>query len=270
LLKPGDFVRVLLTAGFRFNLQWLNWLVLRGEAYDLVVLAGDLLDAHSRYALPQQTARVVPTLRTLAAKQPLAICSGNHDAIDLPVSTNNGIRPGWLNTLSNCPFALLDGQSRYFASGLTVTVLGYLSEISQKRASLQVGRRFWLEHGGRWLVVHHAPPAFTASSGQEECAAGQLLQEFSPSVWCSSRYLRQPYREEFRCSKKIGITTVVNVAQVRPDGTRLTSAVPKHLVWDVETNHFSWYGSDLSARVAAAGSKSALPGNSSANGLAPI
>ena len=263
-------MRVLLTAGFRFNLQWLNWLVVRGNTYDLVVLAGDLLDAHSRYTLSQQTARVGPTLRTLANKQPLAICSGNHDAIDLPVSTINGIRPGWLNTLSNCPLALLDGQSRYFADGLTVTVLGYLSEVTQKRASLQVGRRLWMEYGGRWLVVHHAPPAFTASSGQEECAAGQLLQEFSPSVWCSSRYLRQPYREEFRCSKKIGATTVVNVAQVRPDGTRMTGAVPKHLVWDLETNRFSWYGSESSARVTANGSKAALPNNSSSNGLAPI
>ncbi|MBV8587591.1 MAG: hypothetical protein JO308_14975, partial [Verrucomicrobia bacterium] len=187
-----------------------------------------------------------------ADKRSLAICSGNHDAIDLPERTANGMRPAWLNFLSNYPKAIFDGQSKTVQNQLTVTVLGYLTDPAQKRKQLQFGDRLRRESDGRWLVVHHHPPAFAATEGPEECVVGILLEEFAPAVWCSARYFRQPYRKNFCNQEQLGDTVALNVAQVTPSGTVKTGPIPNHVVWDLETNQFCWSGLTLPTASSAA------------------
>ncbi len=181
----------------------------------------------------------------LVSKRSTALCSGNHDAVDVPAQTVNGIRPSWLNAFALFPHVLLDGQSRDFQRQLTVTVLGYLSNFGEKRAQLQAGQRLVAASGHRWLVVHHHPPAFAGAAGPEECAAGELLQEFAPTVWCYARYFRQPYRNDFRRQEIVGSTTVINLSQMMPDGTRITNSLPNHVIWNVEPNVFSWTCSEV-------------------------
>ncbi len=233
-------MRALLTADFRFNRQWLKWLIARADAYDLIVFAGDVLDTQSRIGLSKQIIRASALLRTLASKRPTVICSGNHDAVDLPAHTGAGVRPAWLDLLADASGIASDGQSFVFANQLTVTVLGYLSDLPLKRAQLQTGKQLRESLKGPWLVVHHHPPAFTTTAGPEECAAGRLVEEFSPTVWCSARYFRQPYRKQFCRQQKIGNTTVINVAQVRWNGARITGPIPNHATWNLETNQLSW------------------------------
>ena len=235
-------MRALLTGDFRFNLKWFDWLMSRVEDCDLTIYAGDLLDVQNRTPLSQQIARAETALRALVEKRPLAICSGNHDAIDLPERTASGTLPAWLNCLSSYQKAILDGQSKVVQNELTITVLGYLSDSVQKRSQLEIGNRLRQASGGHWLVVHHHPPAFAATEGPEECAAGILLQEFAPTVWCSARYFRQPYRKSFCDQEQIGNTLVLNVAQVTPNGIVKTAPIPNHVVWDLETNQFCWSG----------------------------
>ena len=233
-------MRALLTGDFRFNPQWFAWLIASADAYDLIIFGGDILDTQSRIGLSKQIVRASAILRTVANKRPTVICSGNHDAVDQPAHTAAGVRPSWLDLLANASRMASDGQSFVFANRLTVTVLGYLTDLPQKRTQLREGKQLREASNTRWLVVHHHPPGFSANVGPEECAAGQLLEEFSPTVWCSARYFRQPYRRGFCGQEKIGNTIVINLAQARLDGTRSTGPVPNHVTWNLESNQLSW------------------------------
>ena len=47
------------------------------------------------------------------------------------------------------------------------------------------------------------------------------------------------YRRLFCGQEAIGNTIVINLAQVRLDGSRSTGPVPNHVIWDLESNQLS-------------------------------
>jgi uncharacterized protein len=85
-MKFGEFERafpetmkLLLTADLHFRLHWFRWLIEQAPSYDLVCIAGDLLDMF-RSETPLEQAREVRTLiQELADLAPVAVCCGNHD-----------------------------------------------------------------------------------------------------------------------------------------------------------------------------------------------
>jgi predicted MPP superfamily phosphohydrolase len=76
-------MKVLLTADLHSNPGWFGWLEEEAGNYDLVCIAGDLLDAFSKVAIQDQVAQVKGFLYRVTAKTRVAICSGNHDAFEL-------------------------------------------------------------------------------------------------------------------------------------------------------------------------------------------
>jgi predicted MPP superfamily phosphohydrolase len=76
-------MRVLLTTDLHLSLPWFEWLIAKGPAFDLVCIAGDLLDLCNEEPKPKQVAQVQGHLRDLASKTNVALCSGNHDSFGL-------------------------------------------------------------------------------------------------------------------------------------------------------------------------------------------
>ena len=72
-------MRILLTADLHFRTDWFHWLMEQALSYDLVCIAGDLLDMFNVESPKGQAREVSMLIRELADIVPVAICSGNHD-----------------------------------------------------------------------------------------------------------------------------------------------------------------------------------------------
>jgi predicted MPP superfamily phosphohydrolase len=72
-------MRLLLTADLHFRLHWFHWLIEQASDFDLVCIAGDLLDMFNPGTRLDQAREVRTLIRKLADLVPVAVCSGNHD-----------------------------------------------------------------------------------------------------------------------------------------------------------------------------------------------
>ena len=71
-------MKILLTADLHFRTDWFRWLMDQAPSYDLVCIAGDLLDMFNVEPTKGQAREVSMLIRELADIVPVAICSGNH------------------------------------------------------------------------------------------------------------------------------------------------------------------------------------------------
>lgn len=118
-------MKILLTGDLHSNRCWFRWLEDEAHKYALISIAGYLLDMFSKVPLGDQLVQVEDFLQRLAEKTPVAVCSGNHDAVDvvpplLPgVATSYGA--SWLEEMSGVPGLIGDGQTRFVGNCMIVT-----------------------------------------------------------------------------------------------------------------------------------------------------
>jgi predicted MPP superfamily phosphohydrolase len=72
-------MKLLLTADLHFRIHWFHWLIAQAPRYDLVCIAGDLLDMFGSESRMEQAREVKKLILGLADIVPVAVCSGNHD-----------------------------------------------------------------------------------------------------------------------------------------------------------------------------------------------
>jgi predicted phosphodiesterase len=72
-------MKILAVSDLHFGLAQYDWVVQQAAHYDLVIIAGDLLDLGGHLDLDSQITIVVKYLRTISTKTRLMVCSGNHD-----------------------------------------------------------------------------------------------------------------------------------------------------------------------------------------------
>ncbi|RYD90829.1 MAG: metallophosphoesterase, partial [Sphingomonadales bacterium] len=75
----GGRMRILAVADLHYALPQFDWLIQMAPRYDLVIIAGDLLDGASLVTPAAQMVVVLKYLERLRAITPLMVCSGNHD-----------------------------------------------------------------------------------------------------------------------------------------------------------------------------------------------
>ncbi len=237
-------MRLLLVGDLRGHAPWLRWVLREAHRYELVALAGDLLDVYLEAPLARQADRSLRFLRALAERTEVAVCSGNHDATDEAAITPRGPLPGWLARLGDEGCWILDGAAKVVSGRLAVTSLGYLTDHETKRASLRLGSDLRRSGDLPWLVLNHHPPASDATIGHEESIAGALLREFRPDFWACSRLYGQGALHGFRWRQTLAGTTVLNAAQLIPAGHPLSGEHPTHIVLDLATGTAEWVQSD--------------------------
>jgi predicted MPP superfamily phosphohydrolase len=72
-------VHILLVADLHYTLPQLDWVVKVAPEFDLVVLAGDLVDITSAVPIDAQTVVLLRYLGLIREQTQLAVGSGNHD-----------------------------------------------------------------------------------------------------------------------------------------------------------------------------------------------
>jgi Icc-related predicted phosphoesterase len=71
-------MKILLTADLHFRPKWFDWLIGESAKFDLMCIAGDLLDIFAKEPRADQAREVSRLLRRLAQRTRLALCSGNY------------------------------------------------------------------------------------------------------------------------------------------------------------------------------------------------
>src|SRR5262245_58404093 len=72
-------MRLLLVSDLHYTLKQLDWVMAVAPDYDVVVVAGDLLDIASPVEPDAQIAVVLEYLSRIAGRTTVVVCSGNHD-----------------------------------------------------------------------------------------------------------------------------------------------------------------------------------------------
>jgi DNA repair exonuclease SbcCD nuclease subunit len=104
-------MKILITADLHYRGHWFRWLAEQGGNYDLVFIAGDLLDMFHRVPKIEQAREVTGWLRELAKVTRVAVSSGNHDDAGRQVTIDRAPAYEWLVALGREPKVITDGAT---------------------------------------------------------------------------------------------------------------------------------------------------------------
>jgi Icc-related predicted phosphoesterase len=215
-------MKILLTADLNCNSEWFRWVEEQASEYEIISIAGDLLDIFSKVAIENQLVLVMEFLRRLAQKTSVAVCSGNHDQVEILRPLVAGAKPcysaSWLEEISDVPNLIHDGQTRRIDEQLIVSTIPFLSTTERERAVIDEGKHLRAEHTIPWLLSIHDP-----------ARAQTLISKARPDFVHFGHYHGPDGYS--RCS---GNTLFVSAGQ------RLKAAIPNHIVLDSKTGVAVW------------------------------
>src|SRR5262245_34897356 len=161
---PRAVMRMLFTADLHYALKQFDWLVANAKNFDSIVIGGDLLDLTSALDFDVQIVVVEKYLDRIRAESRVLVSSGNHDGDSRNAADESFAK--WI----------LDVRSKgFFADGDSIELSGHLVTICPwwdgpySRGELeQQLTRAAAKVRGRWVWIHHAPPA-----GAKVCWTGR-------------------------------------------------------------------------------------------------
>jgi predicted phosphodiesterase len=239
-------VKTLLTCDLHFNLGWFEWLETKAPEFDLVVIAGDLLDMFAPIPQRLQIPAVQGALKSIAARTTLAICSGNHDTVGKEIKLDRAPVFEWLALLSKHRNLISDGCTRVFGD-LIITTVPYACSREQKQIWLDRGAIIRRDRRCPWLVVHHVPPPLRNNPSREEGEALELINKYQPDFWLSGHLHDLPYLPGNTWHQRLGRTFVFIPGQLINVVEPTSAAFPNHIILDLDSRSVRWESTNNSA-----------------------
>jgi Icc-related predicted phosphoesterase len=232
-------MRMLLVSDLHYTLKQLDWVVATADDYDLVVVAGDLLDIASRVEPDAQIAVVLQYLARIAAKTTVVVCSGNHD---LNARNDLGERSAiWLDD-ARASGVHVDG-ARVVTDDIVISVCPWwdgprtreVVDAALTADAAEVDGRFWI-----W--AYHAPPdqSPTSWTGRRFYGDADLngwIEQHRPDLVLCGHVHQSPFTDGGSWVDQLGSTWVVNSG-------REPGPVPTHIVIDTDTRIARWSSSE--------------------------
>jgi Icc-related predicted phosphoesterase len=229
-------MKILAVSDLHFGLTQFDWVVQQAGNYNLVIIAGDLLDIAGHLDLDSQITIVVKYLRTISAKTRLLVCSGNHDG-DVKNETQEYVAR-WLQRVRAAGLVVDGGSSEL--GGLRLSVCPWWDGPATRGAMQAFLRK---EHAAAsppqpWLWVHHAPPDGVGVSWTGKLYAGDsflvdIIHELSPDYVFSGHIHNSPFRTGGAWASRIGRTWIFNTGHQ-------TGAPPAYIELDTEARTARW------------------------------
>lgn len=224
-------MKLLAVSDLHYSLRQFEWLVIRAREFDVVVIAGDLLDLGSSVDLDTQIIVISKYLDRIREEACLVVCSGNHDG-DVPMGGGD-FAARWLLDLGGKNL-VVDAETVWLGRDKVTVCPWWESEDSKAKmmAALREdarGRDQWR----RWLWVHHAPPTGCGVSWTGKEDAGDpvvrgLIEELEPDVVFSGHIHNAPFYSDGSWASRVGRSWVFNPG-------RQIGAVPASIFFDSET-----------------------------------
>lgn len=234
LLGVDHPMRILAVSDLHFGLNQFDWVVQQAGNYDVVIIAGDLLDIAGHLDLDSQITVVVKYLRTISAKTQLLVCSGNHDG-DARNEMQEYIAR-WLQRVRAAGL-VVDGAGVEIG-GMRFSVCPWWDGPTSHEAMKAFLRAERAATALPWLWVHHAPPDGVGVSWTGKVHAGdaslvELIHELRPDFVFSGHIHNSPFRTGGAWASKIGSTWVFNAG-------RQMGAPPAYIEIDPEKRIARW------------------------------
>lgn len=227
-------MKCLLVADLHYDLRKFDWVVAAAEAVDVVVLAGDHLDAASVVARPSQAVIVEKYLRRIRERAELVVSSGNHDLDSLAPDGRKITR--WITRARRWAVPT-DGDAHRIGDTLFTICPWYDGAGASAAIGAQIARDAAVRPR-RWVWVHHAPPEGSPISfdGKRSFGDGALrgwIETYQPDLVFSGHVHQSPFRQGGSWADRIGATWVFNAGhQIGP--------LPSHVVVDTEAPGAFW------------------------------
>lgn len=227
-------MRCLVVADLHYSLPQFDWLVDVAPLFDVVILAGDALDVGSLVDFRAQGVVVQKYLERVAAITRVILCSGNHDLDERSPEGEKIAR--WVSEAHRLGIAC-DGDSLMIGDTFFTVCPWWDGPMVRERIGRQIEAAA-AQRTGRWIWVHHAPPANSPTSWAGSRFLGdvelkQWIEGYKPDLVFSGHVHQSPFIRDGSWYDRLGDTWVFNAGHQfgRP---------PAHIAIDFNENTAYW------------------------------
>ena len=227
-------MRLLLVADLHYTLPQFDWLVRVAPAFDVVVIAGDLLDISSTVPLNAQAVVVLRYLRLLHEATTLVVGSGNHDLTGPDARGEQAAlwlaeaRTGGLHG---------DGSSLRVGDALISVCPWWDGPLGREAVAAQLAADA-ATRPARWIWVYHWPPY-----GSPTCWTGKRhygdrdvvdwIAHHQPDLVLTGHVHEPPFKASGHWAERIDRSWVFNAG-------RQVGPVPTHIEIDLNAGTAVW------------------------------
>jgi Icc-related predicted phosphoesterase len=227
-------MKVLVVSDLHYALKQFDWVLRVAQEFDVVIIAGDLLDMSAHVDGRAQIVVVLKYLQRLSAMTKLVVCSGNHD---LDARDADGERTAkWLGQLRKLNISS-DGDSFVGGDMLFSICPWWDGQLARSRIAEQFERDA-ARRTGKWAWVYHAPPTGSATSWDGRRAYGdealaKWIGEYAPDFVFSGHVHTAPFCPGGSWIDRLGRTWVFNAGfQIGPAPASLVlDTFEKAVLW---------------------------------------
>jgi len=227
-------MRILALADLHYSLRQFDWISEHLSEFDLLVLAGDMLDLSSGVDLDVQEVVVGKYMNRFASSRVLLSASGNHDIHE---TLTHGERAAvWMESLNSS--TLKSDYESYEFSDILFTVCPWWDGPETK---LRIEKKLAADSARSkktWLWLHHNPPAGTpvAWTGRHDggdSVVMEWIQRYQPDIVFSGHIHNAPFYALGSWYTRIGKSLVFNA------GMQLGNE-PTHIILDLKSKRAEW------------------------------
>jgi Icc-related predicted phosphoesterase len=228
-------MRILAVADLHYNLPQFDWLISVANRYDLLIIAGDLLDGNSFVTTSAQMVVVLKYLERLRAIVPLVVCSGNHD---LNHAYSTGERYARWVPYARGPGAHADNET-FTIGEVSITVCPWWDgDIARQAIGRQLAEAAETRERN-WFWVYHAPPAeqpvsWSGSRHYGDVELAGWIAQYQPQLVFSGHVHEAPFARGGSWASRLSQTWVFNPG-------RQVGEVPTHIIVDTELKQAAWF-----------------------------
>lgn len=233
-------MRILAIADLHYALRQFDWVGAHLENFDLLVLAGDLLDLGSAVDFDVREVVVGKYLRRFASRRTLLSSSGIHDIQETGIGDERDA--AWMESLKS---STLKPDYDFLASdNILFTVCPWWDGPDTRAKTEQRLLADAAKSKITWIWLHHNPPlgtpiAWTGKMDGGDAVALEWIRRYQPDFVFSGHIHNAPFYAAGSWHCRIGKSIVFNPGK-QPGGE------PARIVLDLKSRRAEWFSIESS------------------------
>lgn len=228
-------MKSLIVSDLHYRLPHYDWLLKEAHNFDMIIIAGDLLDAGALASPKAQITVTTKYLLKLNSITKLIVCSGNHD-LDAKDSAGEKYAK-WINGV--CAAGIPADFKSIFIDGCLFSILPWwdgpviLEKIEQQILADSTKNK------KMWVWIYHTPPENSPTSWDGKKSNGDnnlnnWITKYQPDIVVCGHCHLSPFKNEGSWVDQIDSTWVFNTGmQIGP--------FPAHIILDTNVNKAAWF-----------------------------